>query len=169
MYDRRTNRIDKMNSSVPILFVADNRGLRLKTYRRSTFTTIDDCIQLAQELTARLHRDDCIGLAQELTACLYKLGDQKYPLGVRKGTSLRRKRKEVECMVNSDASKVVKAGGKTYFLDIKKTKEGESYLVITESRFQGEGKARERTTIVVFSETAKEFAAAVSEMVRKLA
>ncbi len=63
---------------------------------------------------------------------------------------------------------MVKAGGKTYFFDIKKTKEGKPYLVITESRFAGEGKEWERTTIAVFPETAKEFANVVSEMVTKL-
>ena len=37
------------------------------------------------------------------------------------------------------ANKTVKAGLTTYFFDIKETKGGKLYLVITESRFKGEG------------------------------
>ena len=71
-------------------------------------------------------------------------------------------------MINSDASKVVKAGGKTYFFDIKKTKEARPYLVITESRFQGEGKNRERVSFTVFPEHARDFLEATQEMIARL-
>ena len=37
------------------------------------------------------------------------------------------------------ANKTVKAGSTTYFFDIKETKGGKLYLVITESRFKGRG------------------------------
>jgi len=37
------------------------------------------------------------------------------------------------------ANKTVRAGSTTYFFDIKETKGGKLYLVITESRFKGEG------------------------------
>ena len=127
-------------------------GLQNSSLTREPFTTIDDCIELAQELAVRLHQ----------------LGDQKYPLGVRKGASFRRKRKEVESMIDSDDSKVVKAGSKTYFFDVKQTKEGKPYLVITESRFQGEGKDRERVSIVVFPEYAQAFLETTQEILRKL-
>jgi len=53
-------------------------------------------------------------------------------------------------MEESPISKVVKAGSKTYFFDIKKTQEGKAYLVITESRFQGEERKRERASLIVF-------------------
>ena len=36
-------------------------------------------------------------------------------------------------------SKKVKAGSSTYFFDVKKTKEDKPYLMITQSRFKGEG------------------------------
>ena len=65
-------------------------------------------------------------------------------------------------------SRTVKAGSKTYFLDVKETKDGKPYLVITESRFKGDSNERERRTIIVFQENAKEFAEAVSEMTDKL-
>ena len=68
----------------------------------------------------------------------------------------------------NEDSMTVKAGSKTYFFDIKQTKEGKPYLVITESRFKGEGKDRERNSIVVFQENAQEFAETVSEVTEKL-
>ena len=68
----------------------------------------------------------------------------------------------------NDHSMTVKAGSKTYFLDVKETRGGKSYLTITESRFKGEGTDRERNTIVVFPETVREFAEAVSKMAAKL-
>lgn len=68
---------------------------------------------------------------------------------------------------NND-SKTVKAGAKTYFFDLKQTKEDQPYLVITESRFMGEDEDRERSSIVVFSDHAQEFLEATQEMVEKL-
>ena len=111
------------------------------------YTTIDDVIQLAQELLARLNQ----------------LGEYKHPLEVRRG------RKEVMIMVEREEnSRTIKAGAKTYFLDIKETKEGKPYLMITESRFKGEGEERERSTIVVFQDNAQAFSEALTEMVEKL-
>lgn len=65
-------------------------------------------------------------------------------------------------------NKIIKAGSKTYFFDLKKTKEGQPYLTITESRFVGEGKDWERASIVVFSDHAQDFLQATQEMVEKL-
>lgn len=65
-------------------------------------------------------------------------------------------------------SKIVRAGAKTYFFDLKKTKEKKSYLTITESNFKGEGEERERKTLIVFPESAKEFSQTLSQMVSKL-
>ena len=107
--------------------------------------------------------DDVIRLANELLAHLSKLGEYKHPLDVRRG------RKEVVKMVERDEnSKTLKAGSKTYFFDIKETKDRKPYLVITESRFKGEGEERERSAILVFQESAQEFAEAVSQMSEKL-
>ena len=68
----------------------------------------------------------------------------------------------------NNASKTVKAGSTTYFFDIKETKGGKPYLVITESRFKGEGSERQRSSIVVFPEQIKEFTSALKEMVSVL-
>lgn len=68
-------------------------------------------------------------------------------------------------------SKTVKAGAITYFFDVRETKKGKGkkpYLMITESRFKGEGADRERKAIFVFPEQAKAFSKAVAEMITKL-
>ena len=63
--------------------------------------------------------DDAIQLADELLGCLSKLGEYKHPLDVRRG------RKGVTSVMDQNIdSKTVKAGSKTYFLDIKETKDG---------------------------------------------
>ena len=68
----------------------------------------------------------------------------------------------------NNASKTVKAGSTTYFFDIKETKGGKPYLVITESQFKGEGSERQRSSIVVFPEQISEFTSALQEMVSEL-
>ena len=85
-------------------------------------------------------------------------------LDIRRGV----KRKGVKKRMNeNNQSKQIKARGRTYFLDIRKTKEGKTYLRITESH-KGEGDKFERTSVNVFPEDAGEFAQAVSEMASKL-
>ena len=71
-------------------------------------------------------------------------------------------------MAEPNDSKSVKAGSKTYFFDLKETKEGQPYLTITESRFKGEGQERERASIVVFADHARDFLVAAEEMIHKL-
>ena len=71
-------------------------------------------------------------------------------------------------MIDPDDSRTVKAGAKTYFFDLKETKEGNPYLAISESRFMGEGQDRERSRIVVFPDHAEVFLAAAREMIGKL-
>ncbi len=68
---------------------------------------------------------------------------------------------------NSD-SKQVRAGSRTYFIDVETSKEGQRYLKITESRFKGEDKERERATIIVFPEKAAELVDAIAAMVKRL-
>ena len=118
---------------------------------REPFTTIDDLIEKARDLFSGLR----------------KLGESKYPLDVRRGAALK-KRKGVMSMSDAEESRTIKAGAKTYFFDIKESKEGKPYLVITESRFKGEGKDRERVSIVVFPEHAQTFVEILREMVGKL-
>jgi hypothetical protein len=108
--------------------------------------------------------DDLTHLAQELLNGLNRLGEYKYPLDVRKG------KKEVTNMLDQNGrSKTIKAGSKTYFFDIKETKEKNPYLVITESRFKTDAGNRARKTLVVFSEHIKEFADTVAEMAIRIA
>ena len=116
--------------------------------QKDTFTTIDDLREQAEQLIN--------GLRQ--------VGSYKHPLAIRRGTSL--KGEGVNDMV--EESKTVKAGARTYFFDLKETKEGKPYLVITESRFKGEDDDRERNSIVVFPENIEEFMGAVSAMAAKL-
>jgi hypothetical protein len=103
--------------------------------------------------------DDLARLAEELQSGLCKLGEYKYPLGVRKG---------VRKLKNERESLSIKAIGRIYFLDLKETKDGKPFLVVTESRSKKEGEARERSSIVVFQENAKEFADAITDMVSKM-
>jgi len=127
-----------------------NRGSRSGSDPdREPFTTIDDLTQKAEELANGL----------------LKLGEYKHPLDIRKGV---KRRKGVSDMAEREENRTIKAGAKTYFLDIKSTKEGKPYLVITESRFKGEGKERERASVIVFPENAEEFSQAVAEMTGKL-
>jgi hypothetical protein len=67
-------------------------------------------------------------------------------------------------------SKFLKAGGRTYFFDIKEAKNGKKYLALTESRLVGDKDKNEhrRSTIIIFPEQAKEFAEVVKEMTAKL-
>jgi hypothetical protein len=74
------------------------RESKLNDDHQLGYTTIDDAIRLASELLVRLNQ----------------LGEYKHPLDVRRG------RKEVVTMVErQENSKIVKAGSKTYFFDIK--------------------------------------------------
>ena len=114
---------------------------------REPFITIDDLMQKAQELFTGLR----------------KLSQYKHPLHIRRGI-----RKGVKKDMHDDQhSQQVKGSGRTYFLDVEKTRKGQPYLRITESR-KGEGEKFERHSIHVFPEDAGEFAQAVSEMTSKL-
>lgn len=64
-------------------------------------------------------------------------------------------------------SRTVKAGKRTYFLDVKKAKNGERYLTITESRFAGEGIERERSRVIVFADALDGFVEALHEVVKE--
>jgi hypothetical protein len=102
--------------------------------------------------------DDLTRLANELQTGLSKLGEYKYPLGVRKG---------VRKLKNERESMTIKAIGRMYFLDLKETKDGNPYLVITESRSKKESEERKRSSIMIFQENIKEFGEAVASMVSK--
>jgi hypothetical protein len=75
---------------------------------------------------------------------------------------------EVVDMTEHDDSIIVKAGSKTYFFDLKQTRDNKPYLLLTESRYKGEGEERERVSITVFPESAAPFGQAVAEMVGRI-
>ncbi len=75
--------------------------------------------------------------------------------------------------MGADASKTVRAGRRTYFFDVKETKEGKPYLVITESTFVGEHRnggedRRLRSRLMVFAESIEEFIQALNEVAQKI-
>ena len=107
--------------------------------------------------------DDCVTQAHDLFAGLEKLSQIKYPLDIRRGI-----RKEVKpSMDDNKISQQLKAAGRTYFFDVEKTRKGEPYLRITESR-KGQADTFERNSIHVFPEDAASFAEAVAQMIAKL-
>ena len=107
--------------------------------------------------------DDVIDLAETLLKQLQQLGSYKHPLDIRRG------RKGVKNMTKENPnSEILKAGAKTYFFDLRKTKDDKPYLLITESRFSGEEGERERNTIVIFPEQAEEFGNLVSTFTKKI-
>ena len=117
-----------------------------------------------QERKPYITIDDLVIKAEDLFVELKKLSEIRHPLDIRKIV-----RKGVGNMADqNELSRTLKAGSKTYFFDIKKTKDEKPYLVITESRFKGEGEERERSTIVVFQDNAEEFERTVSEMITKI-
>jgi hypothetical protein len=60
---------------------------------------------------------------------LRRLRDLKYLLAMRRGI-----RKRSGAVTPSDENRILRAKGRTYFFDIKKTQKGKPYLVITENR-----------------------------------
>ena len=65
-------------------------------------------------------------------------------------------------------SETLKTSSKTYFFDIRETREGKPFLVITESRLKGKEKKPERSSIIVFQDNAQEFSETVTRMTAAL-
>lgn len=100
--------------------------------------------------------DDMVVAAGKLYKGLMELSNQKHPLDIRKGVmSMYNERKDGE---------VIKTAGKTYFLDIEKTKTGKPYLKITESRKDSKSGDPIRNTIIVFQEDVRLFAQAINRV-----
>lgn len=72
-------------------------------------------------------------------------------------------------MQEAPGVRIVKSGRRTYFIDSKKTKEGKGYLTITESKLIDSVKnIHERSKIIVFSDSLKDFAHEVTEAVKSI-
>ncbi|MFA5773390.1 MAG: DUF3276 family protein [Candidatus Paceibacterota bacterium] len=69
-------------------------------------------------------------------------------------------------MQESIYSKNIKAGGRTYFFDIRMTKSGEKYLHITESRQENE--ERIKNNIVIFHDHIEEFLKVLDEIKKRI-
>lgn len=66
-------------------------------------------------------------------------------------------------MAQNDAiySTMVRSGRTTYFIDVREAKNGNRYLMVSETRLDGE--ERKRSTIRVFGETVGQFQQAIDE------
>ena len=71
-------------------------------------------------------------------------------------------------MNDPNKSHSLRAGSTTYLFDIKATKDSKPYLVITESRFKGESNQRQRASIIVFPEQAREFGTLLDKVIGDL-
>jgi hypothetical protein len=72
-------------------------------------------------------------------------------------------------MARGKKTRMVRAGGRTYFFDVKTSKDGKQFLVVTESRWNGENEKHQRSSITVFPQQAKDFAKSVTKMAAQLA
>ena len=127
-----------------------NRSKTIRTISSKQFITIDDLVSMAGEL----YQGIC------------KLSQYKHPLDIRRG--IKQRKGVIQMIEHKENSETIKAGSKTYFFDLRSTREGKAFLSITESRLKGEGGERERNTILIFPEEAQKFADTVSEMVGKV-
>ena len=107
--------------------------------------------------------DDLLVKSQELYEGIKRLCDYKHPLDIRRGSSLLGKGVD-DLEMGDNSSRTVKAGSITYFFDIKETKAGKPYIMITESRFKGEGEKHRRSSISIFPEHISEFLQALNSI-----
>ncbi len=65
-------------------------------------------------------------------------------------------------------SQSVRAGSITYFFDVKVTRQGKPYLMLTMSRFKGENEDWDRVSIPLFPEYVQNFTKTFLEMTQNL-
>jgi len=136
-------------STVQLELMQTNVESQSRTNMRHPFTTIDDLINMADELTSGLHI----------------LGERKHPLAVRKA---RVGRKEVNGAVDNKSQndgEMMKGSWRTYFFDIKENdgQNPKKYLVITESRKAADGKF-DKHRIMVYADDLAEFVKMLGSM-----
>lgn len=61
-------------------------------------------------------------------------------------------------------SKILKAGGRTFFFDVKEAKNGKNYLIITESRFHKDTKQSTRSSVFLFQDDIEKFKEILQEI-----
>lgn len=69
---------------------------------------------------------------------------------------------------NKLASDKLKAGGRTYFFDIKEAKSGKPYLMVTESRFDKRSGEMARSRLIFYPEDISEFLKMFQDLVDQL-
>lgn len=113
--------------------------------------------------------DDCLPLAQVLADRLKILGEQKFPLEIRRGTLLLHKMQGRASSSSRELSRMVRAGNRTYFLDIVRgSRGGQGYLRLTESRVTGKSQPRQRVSIILDPESAQQILKAMGELISHL-
>ena len=65
------------------------------------------------------------------------------------------------------ATKTVKGGGRTYFFDLRESKNGNKYVQVTESR-RGQDGQNIRNSLFLFPDHAQEFQSALSEIIEQV-
>ena len=110
--------------------------------------------------------DDLARMAEQLLDGIIQISSYKHPLSVRKGDSFTKE--VIEMTEENRDSMTLKAHSKTYFFDVRKTKEGKPYLGITESHLKKDTKESQRSTIFIFPEDAPTFKQAFDEMIVRL-
>lgn len=65
------------------------------------------------------------------------------------------------------ATKMVKGGNRTYFFDLRESKNGNKYVQVTESRRGQDGK-NVRNSLFLFPDHTQEFQSALSEIIEQV-
>jgi len=109
--------------------------------------------------------DEAVALSQRLQDVLSKLVGLKYPLDIRKASSLTR-REVID--VGEDKNNIqLKGSGRIYFLEFEEIKTGRSagkhYLRITESRMSAKDGKQHKNSILVFPEDIAKFSEVVAK------
>jgi hypothetical protein len=135
----------------PLLPMLANKKRELEnSLKRKSFVTIDDVAHMAKELL------------DKITA----LCECRHPLDIRRGVGS--PDGEGNTLDINETSRVLRVGAKAYFFDLRKTKDGQPYLSITESRPKEMSAERERRKILVFANEARRFGDAVAAMIARL-
>ncbi len=102
---------------------------------------------------------DLISVAGKLYKGLLQLSNHPDPFQMLEGV--------IELPIDNNNA-ILKTPGRNYFFDIGKTKEGASYLKITETHLNKEDQKSVRNTVIIFEEHLKEFYLTLSRLVVKL-
>jgi hypothetical protein len=102
---------------------------------------------------------DLLQVADKLYKGLIQLSNHSGPIQMQEGV--------IELPTDTN-SVTLKTPGHTYFFDIGKTKEGTSYLKITETHLNKEDQKPVRNSVIVFEEHLKEFYLTFSRLMVKL-